>query len=238
MITKGTNKISDLDFLSGQIILIDKPMFWSSFKVVHEIRKLIGTRKIGHAGTLDPLASGLLILCTGKKTKEMTLYQEQEKTYTGTILLGKTTPSMDTETEITSEKPVNVTEEEIYRTRDQFLGRITQIPPMYSAIKLKGKTLYNLARKGKTVEREPREVTISGFEIVKIDLPEIHFEIVCSKGTYIRVIANDFGEKLGCGGILSSLRRTKIGNYSIEDALSVSEFVEQMQNVDTAKLPG
>jgi tRNA pseudouridine55 synthase len=228
MITKGTNKIQDTGCFSGsgEVILIDKPMSWSSFKVIHEIRKLITERKVGHAGTLDPMATGLLILCTGKKTKEITLYQEQEKTYTGSIRLGETSPSMDLETVITQGAPVTVTEDDIYNTRDIFLGKISQVPPMYSAIKLNGKTLYKLARKGKTVEREPRDVTIFDFKISKIDLPEVYFEVTCSKGTYLRAIANDFGEKLGCGGLLSSLRRTKIGRYSVDDALNMDDFRE------------
>ena len=228
MITKKTNNFSEIDFQTGEAILIDKPQHWSSFKVVYAIRKVVGVKKVGHAGTLDPMATGLLILCTGKKTKEITLYQEQEKTYTGTILLGKSSPSMDLETAVSTEKPVNIKTEDIYRIRDEFTGTISQIPPMYSAIKLNGKTLYNLARKGKSVERAPREITISRFEITEINLPEVHFEITCSKGTYIRVIANDFGERLGCGALLSSLRRTKIGSYSVDDALSVQEFVTKV----------
>lgn len=234
MITKGTIDFSELDFQTGEVILIDKPFGWSSFKVIHNIRKSIGVKKVGHAGTLDPLATGLLIVCTGKKTKEITKYQDSEKTYTGTILLGKTSPSMDLETEITAERPTDhLSADTILNVRDEFLGEIEQIPPMYSAVKVGGKSLYKLARKGRTVEREPRTVKVSKFEI-KISLPEIFFEIKCSKGTYIRVIANDFGEKLGCGGLLSSLRRTGIGEYSANDAISVQGFVslaENMQNV-------
>jgi tRNA pseudouridine55 synthase len=228
MITKGTNKITDVGCFSGsgEVILIDKPMSWSSFKVIHEIRKLITERKVGHAGTLDPMATGLLILCTGKKTKEITLYQEQVKTYTGSIRLGVTSPSMDLETEISPGKPVTVSDEDIFRARESFTGTISQVPPMYSAIKLNGKTLYKLARKGKTVEREPREVTVFDFTISKIELPEVFFEITCSKGTYLRVIAHDFGELLGCGALLSSLRRTKIGGYSVDNALNMNDFRE------------
>ncbi len=229
MITKGTTDFSNLDFQSGEVILADKPAGWSSFKVVHKIRKASGEKKVGHAGTLDPLATGLLILCTGKKTKEIDKYQAYDKTYTGTILLGKSSPSMDLETEITSALPVEgFTENDIYSVRNLFIGNIMQMPPMYSAIKYKGKSLYKLARKGKSVERKPREITVSKFEILGIDLPEIHFEITCSKGTYIRVLANDFGEKLGCGGLLSSLRRTRIGSFSVEDAVNVDEFVKNL----------
>lgn len=225
MITRELNNFSGLDFQSGEVILIDKPIGWTSFKVVHVIRKITGVKKVGHAGTLDPKATGLLILCTGKKTKEITIFQDGKKTYTGTITLGKSTPSMDLETEVIEEKPVNgITEADILKTRDIFVGDIQQIPPMYSALKVGGKTLYNLARQGKTVKRETRTVNVSKFDINKIELPLIHFEISCSKGTYIRVIANDFGEKLGCGGVLSALRRTKSGDLSVDNALKIEEF--------------
>jgi tRNA pseudouridine55 synthase len=228
MITKRTNDLSGIDFKEGEVILIDKPAGWSSFKVIRKIRNAIDVKKVGHAGTLDPMATGLLIVATGKKTKSINEYQALEKTYTGTITLGKTSPSMDLETEIISEKPIDhISEEEIYKIRDEFLGIIKQIPPMYSAVKYKGKSLYHLARKGKVVERLEREVIVYDFIIKKINLPNINFEITCSKGTYIRVIANDFGEKLGCGGLLSSLRRTKIGDYIVEDTFSVDEFVER-----------
>ena len=230
MITKETNDFSGTDFRNGEVILIDKPSGWTSFKVVHIIRKITGAKKVGHAGTLDPLATGLLILCTGKKTKEITKFQEGEKTYTGIITLGKKTPSMDMETEIIEEKPVEgIKKEEIEKARDSFLGEILQTPPMYSALKVGGKTLYKLARKGKTVKREPRKVKISKFLIKKVDLPEIYFEITCSKGTYIRVIANDLGEKLGTGGVLSSLRRTGIGEFSVKNALTVESFEQVLK---------
>lgn len=226
MITKETIDFNGNDFKSGEVILVDKPAGWSSFKVVREIRNSIGVKKVGHAGTLDPMATGLLIVATGKKTKSIHEYQAMEKTYTGTITLGKTSPSMDIETEIISEKPFEyISEEVVYKVRDEFIGTIKQLPPMFSAVKYKGKSLYHLARKGKVVERFEREVTVYDFIISKIQLPNIDFEITCSKGTYIRVIANDFGEKLGCGGLLSSLRRTRIGSCSIENALLVDEFV-------------
>jgi tRNA pseudouridine55 synthase len=228
MITKTTTDFSKFDFHSGEIILLDKPFGWTSFKVIYKIRKAIEVKKVGHAGTLDPLATGLLIVCTGKKTKEIASFQNLEKTYTGTILLGKTSPSMDLETEISSEMYLkNFSEDEIFKVRDSFLGTISQVPPMFSAIKRNGKNLYKLARKGKSVERTPREVFISKFDIV-VNLPEIHFEIKCSKGTYIRVIADDFGKKLGCGGLLSSLRRTQIGDYCVNDAFEVDEFITRM----------
>lgn len=233
MITKQTKDLQNLDYLSGQVILIDKPANWTSFDVVAKVRRLIKVKKVGHAGTLDPLATGLLIICTGKKTKEISNYQEQRKKYTGIITLGKSSPSMDLATEINEQAlPENLTEENIFEVRDKFLGKIEQIPPMFSAIKHKGKSLYKLARKGKEVEREPRQVEIYSFEITKIDLPDIHFEISCSKGTYIRVIANDFGNELGCGGVLSLLRRTEIGDYSIDDAYEINEFSSLFNQVE------
>ena len=225
MITKASSDFSKFDFQTGEVILIDKPTGWSSFKVVYKVRQAAGVKKVGHAGTLDPLASGLLILCTGKKTKEITKYQDFEKTYTGTITLGKSSPSMDMETEVSEDySTVGISEAQILKARDTFIGKITQIPPMYSAVKVNGKALYKSARKGKTVERIPREVTVYSFDIKNISMPEIDFEIVCSKGTYIRSIANDLGELLGCGGILSSLRRTKIGIFNVEDALDTDGF--------------
>jgi tRNA pseudouridine55 synthase len=227
MITKETIHNRNVDFESGEIILIDKPFRWTSFKVVNKIRIATGAKKVGHAGTLDPLATGLLIICTGKKTKEMTTFQDQEKTYTGIITLGKSSPSMDLETEAEGQRElIDIDEEKIHSAKEKFVGRIMQKPPMYSALKVGGKTLYKIARKGKTVEREYREVTVSKFEITGINLPDITFEIKCSKGTYIRVIANDLGEQLGCGGLLSSLRRTEIGSYCVDNALSVDEFIE------------
>ena len=225
MITKQTKDLQNLDYLSGQVILIDKPANWTSFDVVAKVRRLIKVKKVGHAGTLDPLATGLLIVCTGKKTKEISNYQDQRKKYSGIITLGKSSPSMDLATDITEKSlPENLTEEKIFAVRNKFLGNIEQIPPMFSAIKHKGKALYKLARKGKEVEREPRQVEIYSFDITKIDLPEIHFEIACSKGTYIRVIANDFGNELGSGGVLSLLRRTEIGDYNVDDAYEINEF--------------
>ena len=187
MISKERVDFTGLDFHRGEEILIDKPFGWSSFKVVYEIRNAIGWLKIGHAGTLDPFATGLLILCTGKKTKSISDFQDLEKTYFGTITLGKATPSMDLETEILCEKPFShISEEQIYLLKEEFTGNIMQVPPMYSAIKKNGKNLYKLARTGKTVERQPREINVSGFNITKVELPDIHFEIICAKGTYLR----------------------------------------------------
>jgi len=229
MVTKQTDDFASLDYLAGETLLVDKPPQWTSFKVVHTIRKAINVKRVGHTGTLDPLATGLLIILTGKNTKQMMNFEGLSKSYTGTFLLGRTSPSMDTETEMTNrDLPENLNDDLIFKTRDTFLSWIEQIPPMYSALKVNGKKLYDLARRGKEVERKPRKVQIYRFEITRIDIPEIHFDIKCSKGTYIRVIANDFGEKLGCGAALSKLRRTEIGDYSVNDALSVEEF---MQNI-------
>ncbi len=230
MVTKETKANRQFDFLSGEVILIDKPLRWSSFKVVHEVRKAAGVRKVGHAGTLDPLATGLLILCTGKKTKSITSYQDRNKTYTGTFLLGRTSETMDLEAELTGQKSLDeITEEKIFTARDKFLGSIKQLPPMYSAVKHKGKSLYQIARKGKTVERELRDANIFKFNITGIKLPEVQFEIECSKGTYIRVIAQDMGDELGCGAVLSSLRRTAIGEFNVTNALEVAEFAALME---------
>lgn len=227
MIKKGSADSSSFDFQTGETILIDKPLNWTSFKVIHNIRKVINVKKVGHAGTLDPKATGLLIVCTGKKTKEISKYQELSKVYTGVITLGQRTSTMDSEGEIIEEREIPEGVEEIMnRVKDSFVGEIEQIPPMYSAINFGGKKLYELARKGRTVVREPRKVTVTSFNISKVELPEVHFEIECSKGTYIRVIAEDFGNALGCGGYLSSLRRTAIGSYNVNDALEPKEFRE------------
>jgi tRNA pseudouridine55 synthase len=229
MVTNKTVDFSSLDFITGETMLIDKPAMWTSFKVVHTIKSAINVKRVGHTGTLDPLATGLLIVLTGKNTKQMINFLDLDKTYKGVILLGKSSPSMDTETETTSkELPDDLNEERIYEIRDMFLGKIVQTPPMYSALKVNGRKLYHLARKGKLIKREPRNIHISEFKITAINLPEIHFEITCSKGTYIRVIANDFGEKIGCGAVLSSLRRTRIDQYNVQSALTVTEFTNKV----------
>ncbi|HRI45713.1 MAG TPA: tRNA pseudouridine(55) synthase TruB [Ignavibacteriaceae bacterium] len=225
MITKKSNSSLSYDFFSGESILFDKALNRTSFQVVYDVRKITKVKKVGHAGTLDPKASGLLIVCTGRKTKKISSFQELGKTYTGSFILGKTTPSMDSETEPDSEKPFShISEEHLDEARMTFIGEIEQIPPMYSAVNYGGKKLYKLARKGKVVKRKPRKIQIYEFQITKVDLPEIFFKIVCSKGTYIRVIAHDFGEKLGCGAYLGSLRRTHIGDFSVADAFSMDEF--------------
>lgn len=236
MITNQTTDFSGLDFSAGQSILIDKPLKFTSFKVIHLIRKATKVQHVGHTGTLDPLATGLLIILTGKNTKKMNYFLDLDKSYSGVILLGKSSPSMDTETEMESrELPSDLNDKLILKTRDKFLGKISQLPPMYSALKVKGKKLYKLARKGKTIEREPRVVNISRFEITEIDLPEIHFEVDCSKGTYIRVLANDFGETLGCGGVISSLRRMAIGDYKVENALKLDDFIYYISSLSKDK---
>ena len=205
--------------------MIDKDKGYSSFNIVHKIRKAVQVKKVGHAGTLDPAATGLLIVCTGKKTKEISSYQGMNKVYSGTITLGKRTSSMDGESEVIEEKSIDgITEELIRDTVKLFIGNIKQVPPMFSALKHKGKRLYKLARQGVEVERQPREVTVYHYDITEINLPEVRFEVECSKGTYVRVLADDLGNKLGCGGYLSSLRREKIGEFSVDNAYTINEF--------------
>jgi tRNA pseudouridine55 synthase len=205
----------------GRVLLINKPLRWTSFDVVNKLRYKLKTKKIGHAGTLDPLATGLLILCVGKMTKRIEEFMGLEKEYTGSFILGKTTPSYDLETEVNEEKdPSGLTREMILNATKQFIGRINQLPPMHSAIKIGGKRAYEFARKGADVELKPREVQIDTFEITGINMPEVTFRIVCSKGTYIRSIARDFGNHLGVGAYLSSLCRTRIGTFLLEDATS------------------
>ncbi len=212
-------------FEEGRVLLIDKPLDWTSFDVVRKIRNLIKVKKVGHAGTLDPLATGLLIVCTGKFTKKINEYMAQEKEYTGTITLGAITPTYDLESEPQNFKPVDtVTEKLLQETTKKFTGEILQTPPVHSAIKQKGKPVYLLARKGMDVVLEPRKITISKFEITEIKMPVISFKVVCTTGTYIRSLANDFGAELGCGGYLSELRRTRIGNSKVEEAISIDEF--------------
>lgn len=221
MMTKPTLE----EIKQGAVLLVDKPLTWTSFDALNKIRKQVGA-KIGHCGTLDPLATGLLICCTGKMTKSITDYQKQPKEYTGIIQLGATTPTYDLESEPVDLKPFEqLTEEEIIKATIPFTGDIQQIPPAHSAIKKDGKPMYKLARAGVEVKLEPRSVTIMNFEITKIELPEIHFKVNCSTGTYIRSLANDFGAALGCGGYLKALRRTKIGAFDVDDAMSVADWV-------------
>ena len=220
--------LSPENYTEGQVLLIDKPLKWSSFQAVNKLKYTLINKiglpkkfKIGHAGTLDPLATGLLIVCTGKFTKRIAEIQSQAKEYTGTIFLGATTPSYDLETEVDATFPTDhITEELIHETVKQFLGEINQVPPIFSAIKKDGKRLYEHARAGEEVEIASRKTTIYEFEITRIELPEIDFRVACSKGTYIRSLAFDFGRAMQSGSHLKALRRTKIGAYSVENAHS------------------
>ncbi|MDX1935768.1 MAG: tRNA pseudouridine(55) synthase TruB [Flavihumibacter sp.] len=213
------------NFAEGEVLLIDKPLQWTSFDVVRKMRALIKIKKIGHAGTLDPLATGLLIVCTGKFTKRINEYMAQEKEYTGTITLGATTPTYDLESEPENFKSTDaIGETAIKAATALFTGTIQQVPPAHSAIKKDGKRVYELARKGIEVKLEPRTITIKEFEITSIHMPLVSFRVVCSTGTYIRSLANDFGAALGCGAHLSKLCRTRIGNFNVADAYSIADF--------------
>lgn len=217
------------ELLDGQVLLVDKPMEWTSFQVIGKLRWIFKIKKIGHAGTLDPLATGLLIICTGKFTKKINEYMGMEKEYTGTITLGATTATYDLESEPADEKPVDhLTGAQLEEATKHFTGAILQIPPAHSAIQINGQRAYDLARQGKEVKLEPRAVTISAFEITGIELPKVHFKVVCSTGTYIRSLANDYGQALGVGGYLSALRRTRIGNFYVEDAKTPAEIEAEM----------
>lgn len=209
---------------NGQLLLINKPLGWTSFDVVNKLRYKLKIKKIGHAGTLDPLATGLLIICTGKMTKQIDSFMGLEKEYTGTFVIGQTTPSFDLETEVSD--PVDITAITGQAIRDaaqSLTGKISQLPPAHSAIKIDGKRAYKFARQGKEVELKPREVEVVEFEITSVALPNINFRIVCSKGTYIRSLARDLGEKLGVGAYLSQLCRTRIGNFKLEDSVSIDD---------------
>jgi tRNA pseudouridine55 synthase len=204
----------------GRVLLINKPFEWTSFDVVNKLRYKLKIKKIGHAGTLDPLATGLLIICVGKMTKRIEEFMGMEKEYTGKFVVGQTTPSYDLETEVTEKKNISgLTEDLIHNATKQFIGKISQIPPLYSAIKVGGKRAYAFARQGSEMQLQPREVEVSEFKITHIALPEVSFRIVCSKGTYIRGIARDFGLALGPGAYLSELCRTRIGTYLLQDAI-------------------
>ena len=223
-------------FLNGEIILIDKPLDWTSFQVVNKIRWLIRSTfgikkiKVGHAGTLDPLASGLLILCTGKMTKSIEQFMGQEKEYTGTFTLGSTTPSYDLETEVDNTfQTDHITEELLHTTLNQFVGTIDQYPPVFSALKKDGKRLYEFAREGIEVEIPARKVNIHSFELTQKVIPKVDFKVICSKGTYIRSLANDYGKALNSGAHLSALRRTRIGEFNIEHAISIEDFEKQIK---------
>lgn len=230
------------DYRAGEVILINKPLTWTSFQVVNKMKWLIKNHpslvvdgkkvqpKIGHAGTLDPLATGLLIVCTGKQTKSIESYQAQEKEYTGTFFIGATTPCFDKEKEIDAHYPTeHITDELIIETSKQFIGKIQQTPPLFSAIKINGKRAYDIARAGETAEIKPKEITISEFEITRIALPEVDFKVICSKGTYIRSLARDLGLALNSGAHLTALCRTRIGNYKLTEAMSIEEFEQSLK---------
>lgn len=219
-------------FETGQVLLINKPLEWTSFDMVQKLRNIIRIKKIGHAGTLDPLATGLLIICTGKFTKRINEFMAQEKEYTGTFTLGATTPTYDLESEPENLKPFDhLTEEKIRNATGKFTGEILQVPPAHSAIKVGGKRVYELARQGKEVKLEPRKVTIKEFEITKTELPVVYFRVVCSTGTYIRSLANDFGEALGCGAYMSSLCRTRIGEFLVKNAQTIEDIQEGVRRL-------
>lgn len=231
------------DFVAGEILLIDKEVSWTSFDAVKSIRGTLQKAhnlrrfKVGHAGTLDPLATGLLLICTGKATKKIDSLQAQEKVYTGEIFLGATTPSSDLETEVDQTFPIDhIHEQDILDCAKSFEGEHEQTPPVFSAIKIDGKRAYDYARKNEDVKMKSRKVFIHHFKVTKIEMPIIEFEIKCSKGTYIRSIARDFGKKLNSGGYLNLLRRTMIGEYSVDDAITVGQVKELiMQQVNNEK---
>ncbi|MBI3005564.1 MAG: tRNA pseudouridine(55) synthase TruB [Ignavibacteriales bacterium] len=217
---------------AGELLLVDKPLEWTSMDVVKKVRSLFHVKTAGHAGTLDPKASGLLILCTGPLTKSIDKFVGLDKEYEGTLQLGIRTPSFDSETEVTEERDfLDVTDEKIRSAMADFVGKQSQIPPMYSAAKFGGKPLYKYARRGTTVVREPRNIEITDFTVVRIDLPRVEFRVACSKGTYIRSLVDDIGQKLGCGACLMSLRRTRIGNYYVGDASTIEALVALAEKV-------
>lgn len=223
--------ISSLDFEKGEVFLIDKPLEWTSFDVVKKVRGRLKIKKVGHAGTLDPLATGLLIVCAGKATKRINTYQDLGKTYTGKLVLGKTTPSVDLETEFDSKSPYeHITKADVNNAKEKQTGEFMQIPPIYSAIKVDGQRAYKAARRKEDIKLNPRPVTITEFTITSFDLPEIGFKIKCAKGTYIRSMVRDLGEELGCGAYMSELRRTAIGDFLVDDAHQLDELVGRLQN--------
>jgi tRNA pseudouridine55 synthase len=228
-------------FADGQLLLVNKPYKWTSFDVVGKLRNAFKPLKlkVGHAGTLDPLATGLLIICTGKMTKQIDTFQAEEKEYTGTLVLGATTPTYDLESEPEAKfETSHLTDEQIKAACAQFTGDIQQYPPAHSAIKIDGERLYEKARRGEEVELRLRNVTINEFEITRIELPEVDFRVVCSKGTYIRSLVNDFGVALNNGAYMSRLRRTRSGNYKIEDAHEVMELVNTIRELKQVDLTG
>jgi tRNA pseudouridine55 synthase len=222
----------EYNFADGEVLLLDKPYHWTSFDVVNKLRGGLKMKKIGHAGTLDPLATGLLIICTGKMTKQIDLFQGWEKEYTGTFILGKTTPSYDLETPFDSESPYeHITAAQVEAVAKSLTGPLAQIPPAHSAIKIGGQRAYKKARAGKDIKLEPRAVEVHTFEITAFTPPEVHFRIVCSKGTYIRSLARDLGQQLGTGAFLAALRRTRIGDKHVDDAIEPLALLEHIKEV-------
>ncbi len=216
------------DLLAGATLLVDKPLTWTSFNVIGKLRSIFNIKKIGHAGTLDPLATGLLIVCTGKHTKLINNYMGMEKEYEGTITLGHTTPTYDLESEPQNPRPfLHLTAQELTEAAEKFTGEIMQVPPAHSAIKQQGERVYEKARRGEEVIIQPRKITITKFDIISVELPRVDFKVVCSTGTYIRSLAHDFGAALGTGGHLSRLVRTRIGQYHIKGALTPDEIAAQ-----------
>ena len=219
-------------FLEGKVLLLDKPIAWTSFNMVQKVRYLTRVTKVGHAGTLDPLATGLLIICTGKYTKQINTYMGMTKEYTGTMVIGATTPTYDLESEPENFKNIDqISAEQIQLATLQFVGPILQMPPQHSAIKKDGNRLYESARQGIEVKVDPRPITIESFEITSIDLPTINFKVVCSTGTYIRSLVKDFGDALGVGAYMSALRRTRIGDFKIEDAIQWEDLQKEIEGL-------
>lgn len=236
--------LSERNFLAGEILLVNKPEGWTSFDVVNKIRnrvrKILGVRKIkvGHAGTLDPMATGLLLVATGKATKQLHELQALPKEYEGTLVLGATTPSYDAETEIEeTHEWAHITPTQLEQARQRFLGEIDQVPPIFSAIKVDGQPLYKRARRGERIEVAPRKVTIYEFELLQLQLPHVHFHVACSKGTYIRSLVHDFGQALGCGAYLSALKRTAIGPYRLEQAWELDQLIDALDELRPDTLP-
>ncbi len=237
------NNLSETyDFLGGEVLLFDKDLHWTSFDLVQRVRNSLCRKmgikkmKVGHAGTLDPLATGLLVLCTGKATKQIELYQEKEKEYIATLKLGATTPSFDMETpEDSSADYSYITTQLIENSLQKFIGETEQVPPIFSAVKVKGKRAFDYARNGEELKLQPKKIVIGEIEITKVELPLIQIRVVCSKGTYIRALARDLGEELRCGAYLTDLRRTRIGRFKVEDAFSINFFLENMDSFETVQ---
>lgn len=229
-----------MDYLAGEVLVFDKPLNWTSFDLVNKVRWLLKRKlgvkkiKVGHAGTLDPLATGLVVICTGKATKQIEQYFDSEKEYIATFTFGATTPSYDLETEIDETFPTDhITRKLIEEKLTTFIGKIEQIPPVYSAIKMQGKRAYEFARKNQDVKMEPRQIEIMRFEMIDYNFPNVDFKIVCSKGTYIRSLARDLGHQVNSGAHLTALRRTRSGNFSVDDAISIDEFEKKLNNFET-----